>query len=578
MRETVEVYDGEVLEFYENFENHACYQYAINSVDDPNVPKYVRKQCQHFLDEIKHSEKYVFDYFEAWRISELTKLVNFASGHRAGTPTYDGLAGFQWFMIMNTLCWKHKTDLEKRRYEKSVLLIGRKSGKSFLVGLIFILLLLLEPQFSEFYSVAPDSTLSGIVKKEAGQLISSSPALASRFKVTGFAITCKLTKSSFIPLAYSLHRLDGRKANVFVADEVGALPNRYPIDAMKSSQMNMKNRLGILISTAYNTEMNVMTDEIDYCERVLDGIIDDDTCFSLLYRPENEKEWYTDLALRQANPLAIEIEENFEYLVKQRQEAIDMPAKLGNFKTKHLNIFINGDDSEVFVPLDDLKKCKLKEYDWYGRDVYVGIDLSQTTDNTAVSMVTYDSELGKYVGKSWGFLPFDGVENKIKVEKIDYHLYKELGYCYYCGDKVIDYKFVEDFVMNLESKYGVNIKAIGYDRYNCISTANKLINAGYECIEVKQISGVLHLGTKELKEAILTQTFGYEHNTLLEHNFKNARECTDSNFKTWLNKKKSTGKIDMLAAMINAMVLWKQEQLEGSVYDSDEREDGFLVI
>ncbi|WNM53127.1 terminase large subunit [Staphylococcus phage S-CoN_Ph11] len=45
--------------------------------------------------------------------------------------------------------------------------------------------------------------------------------------------------------------MDGRKANVFVADEVGALNNRYPIEAMESSQMNMINRTGILISTAY---------------------------------------------------------------------------------------------------------------------------------------------------------------------------------------------------------------------------------------------------------------------------------------------------------------------------------------
>lgn len=129
IRETIETYTGEALEFYNNFEEHPCYLYAKNSVDDENVPKYVRKQCKNFLNEIIQSEKYIFDYFEAWRISELTKLVNFASGHRAGTPCYDGLAGFQWFMIMNTLCWKHKKDLEKRRYEKSVLLIGRKSGR-----------------------------------------------------------------------------------------------------------------------------------------------------------------------------------------------------------------------------------------------------------------------------------------------------------------------------------------------------------------------------------------------------------------------------------------------------------------
>lgn len=89
-----------------------------------------------------------------------------ATGLKAGTPTHDALAPFQWFFLVNALCWKYKQNPIKRRYEKSVLLIGRKSGKSFLVALIFILLLLIEPEYSEFYSVAPDKELSSIVKKK----------------------------------------------------------------------------------------------------------------------------------------------------------------------------------------------------------------------------------------------------------------------------------------------------------------------------------------------------------------------------------------------------------------------------
>lgn len=52
-----------------------------------------------------------------------------ADGHKAGTPVKDSLADFQWYFLVNALCWKHKDNPEKRRYEKSVLLIARKSGK-----------------------------------------------------------------------------------------------------------------------------------------------------------------------------------------------------------------------------------------------------------------------------------------------------------------------------------------------------------------------------------------------------------------------------------------------------------------
>ena len=92
--------------------------------------------------------------------------------------------------------------------------------KTFLVGLIFILLLLMEPNFSEFYSVAPDKQLSTIIKEEMGKMIAVSPDLSDAFDVLRSEIRCGLTTSKMVPLANSDGRLDGRKANVFVADEV----------------------------------------------------------------------------------------------------------------------------------------------------------------------------------------------------------------------------------------------------------------------------------------------------------------------------------------------------------------------
>ena len=126
------------------------------------------------------------------------------------STAYETLSGFQWFFIINALCWKHKDNMKKRRYEKSVLLIARKSGKSFLVALIFLILLLIEPELSELYSVAPDRELSSIVKKELENTINASPLIAKHFKITRSEIRCLLTKSKFVPLACSENRLDGK--------------------------------------------------------------------------------------------------------------------------------------------------------------------------------------------------------------------------------------------------------------------------------------------------------------------------------------------------------------------------------
>lgn len=564
-----------------SFKQHPAYKYA-DDVNKGNIVtgKYIKIVCSNFLKDIDDQDcKYVMDMNSVLIITGLTKLINMATGLCVGKPAYETLSGFQWFFIINSLCWKHKDNIKKRRYEKSVLLIARKSGKSFLVALIFLILLLIEPELSELYSVAPDRELSSIVKKELENTINASPLISKHFKITRSEVRCELTKSKFVPLACSENRLDGRLATAFVADEVGALRNSYPIQAMQSSQMSLVNRTGILISTAYESLNNPMTQEIEYVEKVLNGVVTDETLFALLYKPDDTKDWTSDESLLQANPLAIDLPSNLEYLKKQRALAIEMASARTNFLVKHMNIFVDGDESEVYIPIEDVKKCSINEYDWKGRSVYVGVDLSLTTDNTSISMVTYDWELKKFVAKSWGFLPSDNALNKSKVEKVDYYKYKQLGYCHFCGDNVIDYNFVENFLIDLETKYEVKILDIGYDRYNCVASANRWYDKGFCVTEIKQHSSILHPATKFLKEIVLRQEFLYEKNELLEINFSNCREVLDTNLNGYVNKKKSTGKIDMVASLINAMVFWEKEHAEGvSVYERDRGEHTFIVL
>ena len=118
--------------------------------------------------------------------------------------------------------------------------------------------------------------------------------------------------------------------------------------------------------------------------------------------------------------------------------------------------------------------------------------------------------------------------------------------------------------MGLQEKYGVEVSQIGYDRYNAISTVQKLENEGYECVEIKQHSSVLHMPTKLLKECILSKTFKYDENLMLEINFQNARCTEDTNLNKYVNKKKSAGKVDMVVSLINAVYLLQQDVLYGS--------------
>jgi len=347
--------------------------------------------------------------------------------------------------------------------------------------------------------------------------------------------------------------------NAFICDETGALPISYPIQAMRSGQLNILNKLGFVISTKYPTIDNPFEDEVKYSKQVLDGVEKDESRFSLLYEPDNKNSWETnDLILQQANPVALEIPEIWDDLVKKRAYAIAVESARENFVTKHCNIIYSGTGTETYIDVKEVQECKVANIDWSGRIVYIGLDLSETNDNTSVAMVSVDDD-NNILAESWAFIPEGRIQEKTLSEKVNYIELCKTDKVIACGDKVIDYAFVEDFILNLESKYGVQIQAVGFDRWNALSTAQKLENAGLNTVEIRQHSSVLHSPTKLLKEKILSNAFSYTENKLLEINFQNAKCTYDTNKNLYVSKKKSRGKIDMVASMISAVYLLEQD-------------------
>ena len=315
----------------------------------------------------------------------------------------------------------------------------------------------------------------------------------------------------------------------------------------------------MFVSTKYPTIDNPFEDEVSYSKKVLDGLEKDETRFSLLYEPDNIRNWEkNDLILKQANPVALEIPEIWEDLLKKRAYAIAVDSARENFVTKHCNIIYQGVGTETYIDVKDVQACRVAGIDWNGRVVYLGLDLSETNDNTSVSMVTVDDD-NNILAKSWAFIPEGRIGEKTVSEKVDYLELTKDEHVIACGDRVIDYAVVEDFIMNLEEKFGVQIQAIGYDRWNAVSTAQKLEKAGYNMVEIRQHSSTLHPPTKLLKEKILSKEFQYTKNKLLEINFQNARCSYDTNKNLYVHKKKSTGKVDMVVSLINATYLLQQD-------------------
>lgn len=542
-------------------------QYAEDCINEREITTFeVKTQCKWFLEDLdKQNNDYYPYYFDTKKISiieGILKLLNFATGlNVVGQSIYEGLENFQAFFIANIFGWRHKTDSNKFRYREVDLFIPRKNAKTFLAALIFIILMLTEDEYSEFYSICLDRDLAGEVKKAISQIVEVSPAVSKYFvipKTLSGRLECTITHSFYQPRTAEANRNNSIKPSAFIADEFGAMKDISNVGAMKTGQLSVRNPLMFRLTSAYAEDKSPMLAELDYLKKIYKGLEENERLFALVYYATEEHLW-DDIGLQMANPLRIE--ENYEEIRDNRKQALAKPEERTEYLTKNMNYFVPSNSGEAFISIDKLRKCKNTRgiFDWRGRDVYLGLDLAMTNDNTSVSMVTMED--GMIYAKSWAFIPADRIEEKNKRERTDYRRFIEEGSCFSCGEEIISYEFVEKFIMNLEKEYGVHIVQIGYDRYNCISTANKLETAGYETVEVKQHSSVLHQPTKLLQESILQRKFSYDGDKLYEINFQNAKCTEDTNLNKYVNKKKSNGKVDMVVGTIIAIYLLQQEML-----------------
>lgn len=548
-------------------------KYANDCLNGKEIATFeVKKQCEWFLEDLRKQKNRDYPYYldekELKIIEDLLKLLNYATGLGVvGKSIYDGLADFQAFFLCNIFGWRFKEDKDKYRYRDVTLFIPRKNAKTFICALILIILMLKSKEYSEFYSICLDRELAGKVKKAMSQILIASPCVGEYFdikKTLSAENECTLTHCTYQPRTAEADKNNSIMPTAFIVDEMGAFKDNSNIEAMQSGQLNVKNPLMFKITSAYAEDKSIMLDELEYLKKIYKETEVDDRLFALLYYATEDHLW-DDIGLQMSNPLRIE--ENYEEIRRKRKKAISKPSERQEYLTKHMNYFVPSNSGEAFISLDKLRLCKnIKgSFDWRGRDVYVGLDLAQTDDNVSVSMVTMEDDM--IFAKSWAFIPKDKIEIKNRKERTDYRRFIEEGTCFACGDEIISYGFVENFIMNIEKEFEVHIVQIGYDRYNCISTANKLEAAGYTTVEVVQHSKILHMPTKWLQESILERKFSYDGDKLYEINFQNAKCVEDTNLNKYINKKKSSGKVDMVMSTIDALYLLQQKILN---------EDGFV--
>ena len=204
-------------------------------------------------------------------------------------------------------------------------------------------------------------------------------------------------------------------------------------------------------------------DEVAYAKNVLEGRVQNETLFALLFEPEEsiQKQWATNNnVLAQGNPAALTLPTVWEDLLQRRQKAVEQESTRENFLCKHCNIIYQGAGTESYIPIDVVQACRVDDIQWAGCEVYLGVDLSMSNDNCAVAMVGLIGD--RIAARVMGFIPADKVDEKTSLEKFDYRMAVRNGECIACGDRTVDYGTIENWVFDLEETYGVRVQGVAY--------------------------------------------------------------------------------------------------------------------
>lgn len=514
-------------------------------------------QCTVFLEDYNRNQykkkfEFSFEEEELKKINNLLKLFNYATGFVAGKQVLEGLEGFQALFLCALFGWRYKNNIKKFRYRDIVLFIPRKNAKTFISALIILLLMLTEQNFSEFYSICIDRELAKETRKGMAQLISASPDIAKHFFVSESEIgiiRCKLTKSYFVPRTSKADKNNSIRPSCYIADEVGAFTNNDNIQAMRKGQLSVMNPICIKTTTAYANSESIMIEELEYDRAVLNGTIKNPRLFCLLYYCSKEEAW-TEEGLYKANPLRVE--ENYKEIREDRETSKSKTSEQKEFLTKNMNIFLETDELEKYVNIEYWKKCRitLKEFKKRikGKKIKVGIDLSVTTDLTAVGIAFEDE--GTIYCYSHGFLPEDNLADRR--EKIDYKEYERKKYCDIHPGMTVDYDKVEKFVRGIETMFECEIDSIITDPMNAGEMIGRLAE-DYDITKLKQTYTLLSPSTKEFRKKMYDGKVKYAENELLDWNMNNATTSVGKSDDEMLNKQdKNKQRIDMVVVLIFA--------------------------
>lgn len=553
----------------------AANRYAKDVVSGKVVAcKWIKLACKRHLDDLEQAKskdsKHYFDVEAAEKVCIFLELMPHTKGKWAKSKELIELQPWQSFTFCVLFGWKLRKN-GRRRFRKAYIAVPRKNGKSIIGSGIGLYMFAADDEFgAEVYSGATTEKQAWEVFRPAKQMLERTPELRDYL---GAEVWAKVLLnpgdgSRFEPVIGKPG--DGSSPSCAIVDEYHEHDTSDLVDTMETGMGSRDQPLMLMITTAGFNIAGPCFDQETEAKKMLDGVLENDELFALIYTIDENDKWDDPKSLYKANPnLGVSVDEDF--LLSQQRQAIQSATHQTRFKTKHLNVWCSA--KAQWLNLLEWNKCAdytLRPEQFKGCDNWITLDLASTSD-VCVVMQVFKKRIenkdhyylfGKY------FLPENAIENDPK-NKNAYRKWVIEGFLEQHEGAEIDYELIKEHTANQLTEYQPH--EVAFDPWKAAHLAQQLMKDGAEAVEFRQTVQNMSMPMKELESAVKSGRLHHDGNPVLTWMASNVVAKLDAKDNIYPRKDKPEQKIDGIVAAIMGIARAMTEE-------SDTITQGFVEL
>ena len=538
-------------------------QYA-QSVVSGAIPacRWVQLACQRQLNDLarfkgkdspyrfnpKLSDRNGRGFHPADNLCAFIERLPHVKGPLAGEPI--SLEPWQVFILTTVFGWV--TPDGKRRFRRSYIEVPRGNAKSTLSSAVALYMLAADHEGgAEVYSLATTRDQARIVFGDAQTMARRSPGFRTRFSVNVGAHNMHVlaSGSKFEALSAEGSTLDGLNIHFGCVDELHAHKTRTVYDVVETGTGKRDNSLLWVITTAGSNRAGICYEVRTFVSKLLDGVFEDDTQFGIIYGLDDGDDWTSENALIKANPnWGISVRP--EILGPLQAKAMQLPSAVNNFKTKHLNEWVNADTAWMDMRAwDACADTSLDIDNFIGQPCWIGLDLASKTDIAALILIFAHPEIADaYLTFGKYYLPEDTVHS---AGNSQYSGWMRIDRLTVTPGNVIDFSWIEADLLDMASRFA--IQAVAFDTFQATQLSTRMLAEGLPMIEVRPTVLNFSEPMKILEALVLQKKLAHDGDPVLTWMASNVVAHLDVKDNIYPRKERPENKIDGIVALIMAL-------------------------